>query len=363
VSPKALIVSVNVDRPEREIFVGLLKHGFHLKVVCEATSPHQEYLSAAGIEVANYTFKSRFSLTGISYLRSVLTEGDFDLVHFFNNRALSNGLIALYLLSSKRKRIKSFAYRGTVGHLSRWDPLSWATYLNPRLDMITCVSKSVADYLSSLKIPAEKIITIYKGHHPDWYGCEAAARADLGFTKKDIIVCCAASIRPVKGVPYLMQAVASLQGSISNLRLLLIGDIRDKEVLKLLKDPTYQIFTTALGRRSDTSSLVAMSDIFVMPSIEREGLAKATIEAMCQRKPQIVTNVGGMPELIEDGVSGIVIPPKDTLALADSIFKLAQSASLRKEYGDKGYERILGEFNISKSIINTAELYKKVCNA
>jgi glycosyltransferase involved in cell wall biosynthesis len=108
---------------------------------------------------------------------------------------------------------------------------------------------------------------------------------------------------------------------------------------------------------------MAACDVFVLPSLRREGLPRAVIEAMAYRTPPIVTNCGGSPELVEDGVSGLVVPPGDDGAIANAVRKLAADPAVREDMGKAARERIRLHFNIENTIRKTLKLYQAVLAA
>ena len=113
----------------------------------------------------------------------------------------------------------------------------------------------------------------------------------------------------------------------------------------------------------DLAKYYNLCDVFVMPSVEREGLPRAVIEAMVQSIPPIVTNVGGMPELVVDRECGLVVPPRDPEALADAIVARARNPGMRREYGRRARERIQTYFNIEQTIEQMLALFREVLEA
>jgi len=101
----------------------------------------------------------------------------------------------------------------------------------------------------------------------------------------------------------------------------------------------------------------------VLPSLRREGLPKTVIEAMAYAVPPIVTNVGGSPELVEHGRSGLVVPPGDAGALADAIETLRHDPALAEAYGQAARCRIAEHFPIANTINATAELYRELASS
>ena len=97
-----------------------------------------------------------------------------------------------------------------------------------------------------------------------------------------------------------------------------------------------------------------------MPSREREGLPKAVIEAMSLGVVPIVSNVGGMPELVRNGVDGVVVPPEDSDSLAKAIIELANDSEKQKEFSQSSIERVKESFNIESTIAQTKAVYEEL---
>jgi glycosyltransferase involved in cell wall biosynthesis len=113
------------------------------------------------------------------------------------------------------------------------------------------------------------------------------------------------------------------------------------------------IFT---GRRDDISAITAELDIAVLPSL-REAQGISILEAMARRKPVVATAVGGIPEVIMDGVSGLLVPPHDPQALATALIGLARSPSLRTRLGEAGYETVAERFSMDAHVRRVEALY------
>ncbi len=106
-------------------------------------------------------------------------------------------------------------------------------------------------------------------------------------------------------------------------------------------------------------AIVAASDVFVLPTF-REGLSRAVIEAMAYSVPSIVTRVGGNTELIEDGVSGLVVPVGDVQALATAMERFYDDPDLRRRFGEAARHRIAKHFRNEDTVIKTLEIYKEI---
>lgn len=352
---RVLVVGAELDRCERFLFAQLAREGVGIHMLCPPGSATFAEFSALGLPTGAMRFAGRIDPAAVRQLRAVLHAGRYDIVHSLSNRTLSNSLLA-----TQGRAPRHVAYRGTIGHLSRLDPMSWLTYLHPRIGRIVCVSDAVRRYLRSLGVPGARLRTIYKGHDVRWYdGLPSPPLADLGIPPDAFVVGFSGNMRPVKGVDVLIRSLDYLE-DLPHMRLLLVGDVRDRAVLRLARQPRFQSRLRLTGFRSDAPGLMGRCHMCVMPSLEREGLPRAVIEAMAQGVPAVVSSVGGIPELVIDGVCGRVVPPRDPRALAEAIRTLATDAALRARCGIAARRRIEERFNIMDTCRSTLEMYAEM---
>ena len=228
-----------------------------------------------------------------------------------------------------------------------------------------CVSQAVEDYLLSIRMPAERLTTIYKGHDPDWYSGETATDlTEFGLPAQAQVIGMVANLRELKGVEDLLLATHLLGESMSvnshRCALCLVGRVQEVGIQKLIDRYAGPIPLFHLGFRPDATRISGAFDVMVMPSRRREGLPRAVIEAMAQRVPAVVTRVGGMPELIRDEVEGRVVPPDNPQALAEALGGLLDNPGFRDECGERARHRIDTEFHLEQSIERTLALYQSV---
>jgi glycosyltransferase involved in cell wall biosynthesis len=114
-----------------------------------------------------------------------------------------------------------------------------------------------------------------------------------------------------------------------------------------------------LGLRSDVADVLSALDVVAFSS-DREGTPLAVMEAMAAAKPIVATRVGGVPDLLEDGVHGLLVPRQDPRALADSIALLLRDERLRSELGRRGQERQRREFDIGVTVRQVEDLYEEL---
>jgi glycosyltransferase involved in cell wall biosynthesis len=353
-----LVVNSFSDRSEVGLWRGLVKAGIGIDVICDPAAPEQELLRSAGIGVSTLSIRHRLDLGAASHIRRKLAGKRYDIIHATRNRDLSVSLIA-----SRGMAIKRVAYRGTVGHLSRFDPASWLTYLNSKLHRIICNSDAVRRYMLSMGLPERNLHHIYKGFDLDWYTpASRASLAQFGIPADAVVVGFAGDMRPIKGVEVLIRSTDFLPDAVP-IHFLLVGRVRDRKLQSRTAKCRAGNRIHFTGFREDAPGLMGACDIFVMPSLGREGLTKAVVEAMAQGIPAIVSDAGGLPELVIDNVCGLVTPPGEPESLAGAIVALADDAALRKRFGATGRERIRTHFSMDLAIEKTLALYTELMRA
>jgi len=353
---RILALTTSLDRPEAAIFAGLARRGASVTVMGAPAPDHRRTLEDAGIPIIDFEFKNRFDLAGMRRLRQVVRQHKIDIVYALSNRALSSSVIGLFKIP-----VMLVAYRGTVGHISWYDPSSWFTYLNPKIQKILCVSKAVERYLAEVGVSQSRLITIYKGHNPAWYQTSnAPLRSEFSIPQDAFVVGCTAVMRAVKGIDDLIKTVELLLGEIPTLHLLLVGSIKDRDIEQAVArfPERHRIHLT--GFRDDATRLARLADVTVMASKNREGFPKSVIEAMSQGVPAIVTAVGGMPELVGDGVAGILSEPCNPESIAHAIRTLYHNRELRTQLGSAGAERIATVFNVERTIEQTYAVFTEI---
>ena len=290
-------------------------------------------------------------------MREELQRGRYHIMHTFNNKAVSNGLRAC-----KGLPVKIVCYRGIVGAVGFLDPMSWMRYLNPRIDRIVCVADAIRRHFLEMKpaflrMPAERPVTIHKGHKLEWYTATPADLTACGIPAGACVVGCTANYRPRKGIEYLIDAIERLPDDV---HLLLIGHMDAARLTRHIERSPAKARVHRVGFVGNAPELSAACDIFCMPSTKREGLARAIIEAMAYRVPPVVTNAGGSPELVVDGECGFVVPPKDAAALAEAIGRLYRDPELRQRFGDAARHRIGTAFRNEDTVRKTVALYQEL---
>ena len=338
--PKLLVVSdyrdsLNAVRPEGRWFVELVRdYDYEVTLMTHrAGSAYLDTLEAAGVRIIDWHPRKKFDRGESRRLRKELEDGGYDLLHLFNNKAVATGVRA-----TADWRGKVVTYRGYTGNVHWYDPSAYLQHLNPRVDLITCVSQAVKDDLDrQLFFNPAKTVVVPKGHDPAWYAAVEPMdlHAEFGIPADRLVVIIVANARRMKGMDYLGTAIRRLPAELP-LHLLFAGrDLDDSDLRADLADSPYhdeEDFTFA-GWRPDVLRLMAGADISLLPSIKGEGLSKVLLESMFLARPTIMTDIGGNRGLGVDGETALIVPPRDEDALVAALLRLVEDDALRRKLG------------------------------
>ena len=227
---RILVITSGCDRSEKALYQGLVNAGIDVDLLCDPETPYQKELIRSGVCIEYQRVRNRIDWKAIRAIRQRLKAVSYDIVYSPRNHSLS-----VSLLAARGLQVKHVAYRGTSGHLSRLDPASRLTYLNPRIDKIICVSHAVRRYLMTKGVPSHRLVTIYKGHDIRWYRNPSSANpAQFGIPPNAFIVGFIGNMRPVKGVGILLEAMEHIPDDLP-IHLLLVGKVQDRRVEKRCK--------------------------------------------------------------------------------------------------------------------------------
>lgn len=352
---RVLVVAGKSDLPEAHLISGLVREGLQVRVLADPASRFIEMWKAAGVQIGPLKIASRLDRAARNVLGSEVASFDPDIVHAFTNHGLA---VALPVV--KRHRAKLVAYRGTTGHLRIWDYGARSTYLSRRVDAISCVADAVRVYLLERGVPPEKLATIPKGHDPAWYESEQpVSRAELGLAADAVVIGCVANMRKVKGVPILLEAVSQLPQSV-RFQVALVGEVRDRATRAIARRAGLGDRIVFTGYQTNAHRLMRAFDIFVMPSLDREGLPKAVVEAMIQGVPPVVSDAGGLPEIVEDELSGLVVAAGSVAPLREALWRVIADPELRRRLGAGARARIETKFSVKNTVEQTRRLYERL---
>ena len=232
-------------------------------------------------------------------------------------------------------------------------------------DRIICVSDAVRDeVLEREGMPASRVEVIHNGirlfeSQPD-PGLEDL-RGELGIHRDSPVVLMVANYdRPVKGVVHFLESVPLIRRELPETRFILIGHgRRETEFRDRAKALEVDDVLLMPGFREDVHRFYALSDLSVLTSLS-EGLSITVLESMKHGVPVVVTDVGGNPEVVRQGRTGVLVPPGDPRAFADAVVRLLRDPALRARYGQEARRVIRAEFGLKRVVERYGRVYEEV---
>ena len=185
-------------------------------------------------------------------------------------------------------------------------------------------------------------------------------RKELGLPPEGPIIGTVGRLVLIKGHTWLIRAVPQVLAEFPQACVVLIGDgPLLGELKELAADLGISQHVVFLGTRHDIPECLAVLDLFVLPSLN-EGMGRALLEAMAVGCPVVATRVGGIPDVVADGTTGLLVPPRDDRALAEAILTLLRDRSRRAAYGEAARRYVDGRFDIETMVHNIERLYDEV---
>jgi glycosyltransferase involved in cell wall biosynthesis len=289
-----------------------------------------------------------------------------DIVHSLGWGTYAEGLAATKLIGRNRRFLHSF--RGKTVEDTSYIPrrrILAQRFFSRFCDMIITPSEmSRNEYANLIGIRPERIVVIYNGVQvQDFEGSvkEKCGRDHFGLRCEDIVIGCVARFDPVKHIDALIRAFAGIEPAAADrCRLLLVGDGPEITGLKrLAEDLGVGERVVFAGMRRDIPQCLSLMDIYVQPS-RFEGMPNAVLEAMAARVPVVATNVGGVSEVVEHGVTGFLVSSGDDAELSCRMTDMLLDPAMRKEMGSAGRERVKAHFSMDKMISDYEGLYRRI---
>lgn len=361
----------------KELLKHLDKKQFEVVLISPKSAPYAKELAAAGIRIIDFhyhwtTYKFIFPLFfDLFRLIKIIHTEKPHIIH--TNTRVTNilgGLIKIYYQYSS---ISGCQY--LLNHIRDRDPLPfWKFKLINKADLLIANSNKTKEFLIKGGISKNKIKVIYNGIDLKKFAPEnfnkIKAKQKLGIPENQKVITTIGQIYPRKGFSYLVQAIKILaldksfiKTEIENLKLLIVGQdpMSDKKNLSHLKSLVSEMnlenIVKFLEYRIDIPEILAATDVFVLPSLE-EPFGRVLIEAMAMKLPVIATSVGGIPEIVENGKSGFLVPAKNSSALSEKLITLLKNDTMRKEFGLVGRKIVEEKFTLGKHIKKIEKIYE-----
>ncbi|MCC6801522.1 MAG: glycosyltransferase family 4 protein, partial [Anaerolineae bacterium] len=317
-------------------------------------------LEAAGVPVRRIPIYRHVDLPVIGRLRRALRDLRPQIVHTHLIHADLYGMIAaksagVRTVITSRHNDDTFRRRQPARALNR---VLWR-FTSAGI----AISHAIARFCVEVEgAPARKLTTIHYGqplHAPDRKAAGAALRGELSLAPDTRLVGMVCRLIEQKGVVYGIRAFARVAPQFPATRLIIAGEGDQRAALES-EAQTLGIGDRVhfLGWRDDAASVLAALDVLLMPSLW-EGFGLVMLEAMAQLVPIVGSAVSAIPEVVADGETGILVPPRDTAAIADALALLLGDPALCRHMGLQGQDRVETVFSVERMVAETVAVYQR----
>lgn len=346
------------------VFTNLLRElqqtEFHNLVVLRGEGWVADQVRELGISPHFIDSKGSFNLGYIRALRRMVIDERVDLIHA--HLLGSNVYGALLALICRKPMIATFHGAVDVAAGERFLKTKFLL-IGIGASKIVCVSKRLQQELAERSpLPAHKVKLIYNGVDPEAYNNipTSGLKEELGLPEDTVLVVSIGNIRPAKGYEYLVNAAVSLSELNQNIHFVVVGHQKEElfnqlqnQITQAPKQPNIHW----LGFRQDVASILQQADIFLLPSIS-EGFSISTVEAMMAGVPVIATRSGGPEEILDNNVSGLLVPIQNSEAIVKAIQKLLWQRE-RESLTDNAKRTAIERFSLQTMLRSYQDIY---CN-
>ena len=234
--------------------------------------------------------------------------------------------------------------------------------LSRPIDLFVGVSKYVAGRIVSNGIDAGRVRTVYNGVDLERFSpaqTKESYREKLGIRDERVKVSTyVGQLIPEKGLDTLLEAAMAICGRREDFLFLIAGDgILKERLIRSTRERGLDSKIRYLGQRSDTEDIYRASDVCICPSVWNEAFGLVLAEAMACGVPCVASRVGGIPEVVEDGKSGYLVPPGDPAALASAIEALLDDDQMRISCSRRARQRAIEKFDLQDMVKHYIDLY------
>lgn len=326
-------------------YLAAWRHQNHL--LCHPDGLLWAAATKAKIRTIPARIRNDLDMRSVPFLRRLIRREKYDIVHFHTKRAHALTLCLGHVCPEVRFVVtRRMDYPVTNNWYHRY-------LYNRRVDGVVALSQKIANVLVAGGVLRENIRVIYTGVEPDQFQTAQCPNRNV----RELVVGTVAVLAERKGHRFLLEAAAQLKRQGLRIRYRFAGEGPEREPLQaitrklgLQQDVTFEGFV------SDVANFLSGIDISVLPSLY-EGMGVAVLEAMAAAKPVIASRVGGIPELVDDGVTGFLVSPGDPTALAAAMTRLISQKGLIDEMGIRGRDRVQQRFTMEQTAKEVENYY------
>src|SRR5262245_32263130 len=239
---------------------------------------------------------------------------------------------------------------------------SFSRWKYRQVDCFIAASEAIRQMLVGDGVPAERTVTVHEGIDVEHVAAAPPVNVHELFwlPHHAPVVGNVAALVPHKGQRYLVEAAHLVVQEMPDARFVILGEGELREHLeKQVHEHHLEKHVLLPGFRTDVLGCIKGFDLFVMSSVT-EGLGTSLLDAMACARPIVATRAGGIPEIVEDGVNGALVAPRDAAALAAAIVLALKDEGWRRRTGEAGLARVRERFSVDRMVSETAAVYRRL---
>jgi glycosyltransferase involved in cell wall biosynthesis len=314
--------------------------------------------AAEGLDLIPIAPRTEMDLSAAWRLSRVVKRLRPDVVHAHDAHGTAMASLGLSL-GSPTPAPALIVSRRVDFHLKR---NSFSRWKHRQVDFFIAASEAIRKMLVADGVPGERVITVHEGIDLEHVLAAPPVNVHEAFwlPHRAPVVGNVAALVPHKGHRHLIEAAHLVVREMPDTRFLILGEGELREQLeRQIRDHHLEKHVLLPGFRTDVIGCIKGFDLFVMSSVT-EGLGTSLLDAMACSRASVATRAGGIPELVQDGRTGVLVEPRDHAAMAREIVRLLRDDGLRRQMGEAARTRVAEKFTVERMVAETAAVYERV---
>lgn len=334
---------------------GLSNHNVESIIFAQPESAMAARAREAGVDVEEVRSRAEYDPVAVWKLAGLFRKRNVTLVHAHDAHAVTLAAFAGRLAGVRRICTRRVDFPLNSKWKYRWG-----------MNHVICISEAIRSVCIDAGVPSEMLTVVPSGIDlqrirsvsPDIEEFRNEFAPDM--KKRPLLLLNVASLTDHKGQKYLLEAMPAVLAAVPQTVLVIVGEGELKGALmRQANSLALDEHCVFAGFREDVPELLNACDLFVMSS-HLEGLCTSVMDAMAAGRAVVSCRAGGLPELIEDGKTGLLVPPKDPKALGDALIDLLSNRKKRERFGRAAYEVARKQFDSKSMVEGTLSVYKDV---
>ena len=317
--------------------------------------------AAEGLDLLPLAPRSEVDLSAAWRLSRLVRRLRPDVVHAHDPHGVAMAALALSMIPSGPAPAflvsRRVDFHLKANSLSRWK--------HRQVDCFIASSEAIRQLLLGDGVPPERTITVHEGIDVDHVRAAPVVNVHeaLWLPRHAPLIVNVAALVPHKGQRYLIEAAPLVLRHVPDARIVIFGEGELRAHLEhLVREHHVEKHVLLPGFRADILGCIKGADLFVLCSVT-EGLGTSLLDAMACQKAVVGTRVGGIPEVVDDRTTGLLVPPRDPAALAQAIVDLIRDDARRQRMGEAGLARVRARFTVERMVAETAAVYERIVSA